>query len=48
MIEQIVQPKQLPNEIKPAFKELKVLQHLKTARGYPSPSSLYAIVHPGR
>ncbi|EXX90864.1 transposase [Paenibacillus darwinianus] len=31
MIEQNVQKNQLPNEIKPAFKELKVLQHLKTA-----------------
>jgi hypothetical protein len=31
MIEQNVQPNQLPNVIKPAFKELKVLQHLKTA-----------------
>ena len=31
MIEQIQQQNQLPNEIKPAFKELKVLQHLKTA-----------------
>jgi hypothetical protein len=29
-VEQIVQQNQLPNEIKPAFKELKVLQHLKT------------------
>jgi hypothetical protein len=31
MIEQKQQKNQLPNEIKPAFKELKVLQHLKTA-----------------
>jgi hypothetical protein len=31
MIEQNLQPNQLPNVIKPAFKELKVLQHLKTA-----------------
>lgn len=31
MIEQNVQQNQLPNEIKPAFKELKVLQHLRTA-----------------
>lgn len=31
MIEQTVKQNQLPNEIKPAFKELKVLQHLKTA-----------------
>ncbi len=31
MIEQNVHQNQLPNEIKPAFKELKVLQHLKTA-----------------
>ncbi len=29
MIEQNVQQNQLPNAIKPAFKELKVLQHLK-------------------
>lgn len=31
MIEQNVQQNQLPNEIKSAFKELKVLQHLRTA-----------------
>ena len=31
MIKQIQQQNQLPNEIKPGFKELKVLQHLKTA-----------------
>jgi hypothetical protein len=31
MIEQNAQQNQLPNEIKMAFKELKVLQHLKTA-----------------
>jgi hypothetical protein len=31
MIEQNVQQNQLPNEIRPAFKELQVLQHLKTA-----------------
>lgn len=31
MIEQNVHQNQLPNEIKSAFKELKVLQHLKTA-----------------
>src|SRR5690606_15388076 len=31
MIEQNVHQNQLPNEIKPAFKELKVLQHLRTA-----------------
>lgn len=31
MIEQNIQQNQLPNEIKPAFKELKVLQHLRTA-----------------
>jgi hypothetical protein len=31
MIEQNVLQNQLPNEIKPAFKELKVLQHLRTA-----------------
>ncbi|AZK45107.1 IS4 family transposase [Paenibacillus lentus] len=31
MIEQSILQNQLPNEIKPAFKELKVLQHLRTA-----------------
>lgn len=31
MIEQNVQANQLPNEIKASFKELRVLQHLKTA-----------------
>ena len=31
MIEQNARQNQLPNEIKPAFKELKVLKHLKTA-----------------
>lgn len=31
MIEQNVPCNQLPNEIRPAFRELKVLQHLKTA-----------------
>ncbi len=31
MIDQNAQNNQLPNEIKPAFKELKVLQHLRTA-----------------
>jgi hypothetical protein len=31
MIEQNVQQNQLPSEIKLAFKELKVLQHLKAA-----------------
>lgn len=31
MIEQNVLQNQLPNEIRPAFKELKVLQHLRTA-----------------
>lgn len=31
MIEQNVQQNQLPNEIQSAFKELNVLQHLRTA-----------------
>jgi DDE superfamily endonuclease len=31
MIDQTTKQNQLPNEIKPAFKELKVLQHLKNA-----------------
>lgn len=31
MIEQKQQKNQLPKEIQPAFKQLKVLQHLKTA-----------------